>query len=147
MANNQNILKLLSALGGGASESYSQGNLQKVGGQPLLPKPQMSMPHALSPYAPGNQGGGPMAALGGLVGGMPAGANDGSKPEPNSTMGVVHPAMRNSPNNAAGQLAQYLTTAGASPKAKIKGPIAGRLATGMDTAAFLRGGAMSRAQG
>lgn len=127
---NQNILKLISALGGGASEGYGQGNLQRVGGQPLLPKPEMSMPDALSPYAPGNQGGGMHAGLGALTGG----ANDGSKPSPNSTGGVVHPQMRESANHPAAQLAQYLTTLeGRSPSARLK-------KTGTDPGAFIRGG-------
>lgn len=129
MADPQNILKLLSVLSGGASESYGQGNFQRVGGQPILPKPQMSMPHALSPYAPGNQGGGPQAYLGGLQQG-----NDGSRPSPNSTAGVIHPQMRESANHPAAQLAQYLATdLGRSPSARLK-------KTGTDPGAFIRGG-------
>lgn len=131
MAVQTNILKLLSTLGGGASESYSQGNLQKVGGQPLLPKPGVSMPDALSPYAPGNQGGGIHAQLGGIMGG----ANDGSAPAPNSTGGVVHPKMRDSANHPAAQLAQYLLTQeGRSPSARLK-------KTGTDPGMFIRGAA------
>lgn len=127
---NQAILKLISALGGGASEGYGQGNLQRVGGQPLLPKPEMSMPDALSPYAPGNQGGGMHAGLGGMLGG----ANDASKPSPNSTAGVVRNEMRESENHPAAQLAQYLTTiGGGSPSARLK-------KTGTDPGMFLRGG-------
>lgn len=127
---NQAILKLISALGGGASEGYGQGNLQRVGGQPLLPKPEMSMPDALSPYAPGNQGGGMHAGLGALTGG----ANDASQPSPNKTTGVVTPQMRDSANHPAAQLAQYLTTLdGASPRARLKG-------NGTDPGMFLRGG-------
>lgn len=130
MAAQQNILKLLSALGGASSESYGQGNFQKVGGQPLLPKPQMSMPHALSPYAPGNQQGGPHAGLGALTGG----ANDASKPSPNKTGGVVHSQMRDSSHHPAAQLAQYLATQeGRSPSARLK-------RTGTDPGAFIRGG-------
>lgn len=130
---NQNILKLLSTLGGGASEGYGQGNLQKVGGQPLLPKPQMSMPHAMSPYAPGNQGGGVLAMLGALTGGHNT-PNDASSPSPNSTAGVVHPAMRDSSYHPAAQLAQYLTTErGRSAAAPLK-------KTGTDAGSYLRGG-------
>lgn len=134
MATQQNILKLLSSLGGGASESYSQGNFQKVGGQPLLPKPTMSMPHAMSPYAPGNQNGGPMAHLGGIV----SQGNDASVPSPNSTAGVQKPEMRESDNHPANQLAQYLTTTGGrSASAKLK-------KTGTDPGMFLRGEMASR---
>jgi hypothetical protein len=120
MAVQTNILKLLSMLGGGASESYGQGNLQKVGGQPLLPKPQMSMPHNLSPYAPGNQGGGPHASLGGSAS--------------HSTVGSVPNKMTESPNHPAAQLAQYLLTQeGMNPAARLK-------KTGTDPGAFIRGG-------
>jgi hypothetical protein len=130
MANQQNILKLLSALSGASSESYGQGNFQKVGGQPLLPKPQMSMPHALSPYAPGNQGGGVHAQLGGIQ------AQDSSGPQvtPNKTGGVIAPNMRNSPNHPAAQLAQYLATQeGRHPSARLK-------SFGTDPGMFIRGG-------
>ena len=127
MASQQNILKLLSALGGAASESYSQGNFQKVGGQPLLPKPQMSMPDNLSPYAPGNQGGGPMAAMGGMT------PHWSSTDAPNSTVGQKRSEMHNSPSHPAAQLAQYLMTSNASPRAKLK-------RNGTDPGSFLRGG-------
>jgi hypothetical protein len=128
MATQQNILKLLSALGGAASESYGQGNFQKVGGQPLLPKPQMSMPHNLSPYAPGNQKGGPYAGLGAIAGG----ANAGSPAKPGS--GQVLSKMQNSSHHPAAQLAQYLSTQeGQSPSARLK-------SSGTDPGAFIRGG-------
>lgn len=129
MAVQTNILKLLSALGGGASESYSQGNMQKVGGQPLLPKPQMSMPHALSPYAPGNQAGGPYASLGGNY----HSAGPSNAPPQNSTAGVVQNKMTESDNHPAAQLAQYLLTQeGRSPSARLK-------KTGTDPGMFIRG--------
>jgi hypothetical protein len=128
---NQNILQLLSFLGGGASEGYgTQGKLQKVGGQPLLPKPELSQPDALSPYAPGNLQGGPQAYLGGPQ------VQDSSGPhiQPNATKGAVESGMRESANHPAIQLAQYLATAkGRSASAPLK-------RTGTDPGAFIRGG-------
>lgn len=93
---NPNIIKLLSFLGGGASEGYGgPGKLQKVGGQPLLPKPEVSQPDAMSPYAPGNLGG--------------------------QTVGSVQNNMQDSAPHPAAQLAQYLTTLeGRSPSARLK---------------------------
>jgi len=128
MANKSNVMKLLQSLGGMASESYGQGSMAppgRVGGQPILPKPTISMPNTLSPYAPGNQNGGPMAALGAQYS------------APNKTQGVKHNGMANSSSHPANQLAEYLMTTGGAPTAgsglKVR--------RGVDAGAFLRGGA------
>jgi hypothetical protein len=125
MASQSNVMKLLQSLGGMASESYGQGSMApsgRVGGQPLLPKPTMSMPNALSPYAPGNQNGGPMAGLGGVS----------SRPTPNKTQGAKWSGMSESSHHPANQLAEYLATQGG-----MSGP--GGRSMGIDAGAFLRG--------
>jgi hypothetical protein len=119
MASQTNMLKLLQSLGGMASESYGQGSSmlgqQRKGGQPLLPKPTVSMPHNLSPYAPGNQGGGPYAQLGGRSGEVPG-------------------EMHNSSHHPAAQLAEYLATSGGAPTTG-----SGLKIHRVDAGAFIRG--------
>lgn len=131
MANNANVIKLLNSLGGMASESYHQGSnmVQRKGGQPMLPKPEMSMPHALSPYAPGNQGGGAMAVMGADGNGVNIPAS------PNSTVGAKPNEMSShASNHPAAQLAEYLMTQdGASAAPRLK-------KNGVDPGAFIRGG-------
>lgn len=127
---NQNILRMLNAIGGGASESYGQGSMLRKGGQPVLPKPAMSMPDMLSPYAPGNQQGGPQAQLGGNY----HSAGPSSAPARNSTQGVVPNEMAESGNHPIAQLAQYLTTSGAPASRQ------GRGLNRTDAGAFIRGG-------
>lgn len=134
MAAQSNILKLLQSLGGMASESYGQGSMApsgRVGGQPILPKPTVSMPDAMSPYAPGNNAGGPMAHLGG--GYHTAGPSN--VPSPNKTQGVKQNGMTESSNHPANQLAQYLATQGGAPTAGS----GLRIRKGVDASAFLRG--------
>lgn len=127
MANEANIMKLLQTLGG-ASSSYSQGSQMRQGGQPVLPKPEISMPDNLSPYAPGNNGGGPHAHKGGFtsVNGrlMP---NSNAKPNEMSDEGAQHPVN---------QLAEYLTTNGGAAATAA----AVRQRKGVDASLFLRGG-------
>lgn len=120
MASSANIMKLLQTLGG-ASDAYSQGSMMRKGGQPLLPKPELSMPDNLSPYAPGNQGGGVHAHKGGYTNG------------PNRTKGAKPNQMPDSSDNhPANQLAQYLATSGGRS-----------MPTGTDAAMYMRGAGMS----
>lgn len=130
MASRDNIMGMLNALGGMASESYGQGGMGRrvVGGQPILPKPNISMPDMLSPYAPGNQRGGPHAQLGGSY----HSAGPSQAPAPNSTRGVVNSEMAESAPHPSAQLAQYLLTSGASPRSQAHRPT--------NPGAFLRGG-------
>lgn len=127
MANPQNIMKLMAALGGGASEGYGAGKLTTKNGQPMLPKPGISAPDFMSPYAPGNQQGGSQAHLGGSY----HTAGPSMAPARNSTKGVVQNEMTESANHPATQLAQYLTTSGAPARA--------RNTRGVDPGAFIRG--------
>lgn len=89
MADPANVLKMLQSLGGMASESY--GGPTK-GGQPLLPKPMLSQPDLLSPYAPG----------------LNSGMNSGTNQKPSR--------MGDSDHHPANQLAQYLTMNGRSAR-------------------------------
>jgi hypothetical protein len=147
---NPNILKLLAFLGGGASQGY--GNFQKVGGQPLLPKPGISQSNLLSPYAPGNlqgqtmtppkpsfnagkQAGGVIPNIGGMQGGVQVSDSSGPHIQPNSTNGVKPPAMHESANHAVNQLAQYVAHYGNQPMPRGQRPGGPR-----DGAAFIRGG-------
>lgn len=127
---NPNAMKLLQALGGMASENYSQGGTggqQRMGGQPILPKPAISRPDMLSPYAPGNQQGG-MHAGSGL-----RGTHGSDNPAPNKTQGVIATEMGgDTSNHPAAQLAEYLHTA--------QGRSARTSMTGTNPAAFIRGG-------
>lgn len=131
MAAQSNILKLLQSLGGMASESYGQGSsmMPRKGGQPILPKPEISMPHNMSPYAPGNQSGGPMAAMGAVNGYDQPNHTKGAKPNQMSHMEPSHPIT---------QLASYLQTQGGM-SATAPGGLKMRKSVG--TQDFLRGGA------
>lgn len=124
---NQNIMKLLSTLGGG-SASYGQGSMPTKNGQPLLQKPVLSRPDALSAFAPGNQGGGVHAAL-------------GATNQPNSTEGVKQNEMTDSPTHPISQLAEYLTTTGGHSASAARTP---RKPVGTDAAMFIRGGAVNQ---
>lgn len=99
MADPANMMKMLQALGGMASESYGAPT---KGGQPILPKPIISGPGVLSPYAPMNNGG-----------------------QPNSGTNMKPSKMGNVDHHPANQLAQYLATNGRSvridPGAHIRG--------------------------
>jgi hypothetical protein len=92
MANPANMMKMLQALGGMGSESYGAPT---QGGQPILPKPIISGPGVMSPYAPMNNPAGEQ---------MPQGS--GLKP---SKMGEAD-------HHPANQLAQYLTLNGRSAR-------------------------------
>lgn len=116
MADPANVMKMLQALGGGmASESYGTGRPMQ-GGQPLLPKPQISRPDLLSPYAPGLNNGEVMHNQGSHV-----------PPQPNSGTGQKPSKMGNADAHPANQLAQYLVTNGrgfratTDPGAHIRG--------------------------
>lgn len=129
MPDKANIMKLLQTLGGG-SDSYSQGSQSIQNGQPLLPKPQMSMPDALSPYAPGNQMGGPHAHKGGY-----AFAANGR--QPNSNPAKVESEMSDhADNHPMNQLAEYLTTVGGASARAASQRLYGK---GTDPALFLKG--------
>lgn len=93
MADTANVMKMLQALGGMASESYGTGQPMQ-GGQPILPKPQISGPGVMSPYAPMNN---------------PAGErNSGTNQKPSK--------MGDADHHPANQLAQYLTMNGRSAR-------------------------------
>lgn len=129
MADPANIMKLLQTLGGG-SDSYSQGSQAIKNGQPLLPKPQMSMPDALSPYAPGNQMGGMHAKKGGYAWG-PGGR------QPNSNPAKVESEMSDhADTHPMNQLAEYLTTVGG---ASARAASARNYKNGIDPALFIKG--------
>ncbi len=126
MADASNILKLMAALGGGgmASQDYSQGSVNGAGqamkgGQPILPKPAISAPDLMSPYAPGNTGGGHWN-------------NPNMDKRSGSDNNMKPSRMGNSPNHPAAQLAKYLAT---------DQGVTRRVLGQVNSAAFLRGGA------
>jgi hypothetical protein len=143
MAAQSNIIKLLQALSGPASESYGQGSFSggRQGGQPILPKPTVSMPHAMSPYAPGNQNGGPHAILGAMQQGQMGGADSSvggyAMTQPNRTQGAKPNQMGSfQPSHPVSQLASYLQTQGG---ADATAPGGLKIRRGVDAGAFLRG--------
>lgn len=101
MANPANMMKMLNALGGMASESYGSPT---QGGQPILPKPQISGPGVMSPYAPMND---PVTQ-------SMTQSNSGTHQKPTQ--------MGNSDAHPANQLAQYLMMAGKSARTPLSNP-------------------------